>query len=133
MLSQPLQLLLQVVSRLQTEEIMKTNQSILDVVSNVLKAYWKIRTQSLPLDPEEDQLYDAIYSHSLYERTFFKCDQRRQMNRPFQLSQEPQVHYGRTRDRLAEKYGILCFEMEAAGLMNQLPCLVICGICDYVD
>ncbi|KAN0069929.1 P-loop containing nucleoside triphosphate hydrolase protein [Elaphomyces granulatus] len=27
----------------------------------------------------------------------------------------------------------LCFEMEAAGLMNQLPCLVIRGICDYLD
>ena len=28
---------------------------------------------------------------------------------------------------------ILCFEMEAAGLMNNLPCLVIRGICDYCD
>jgi hypothetical protein len=28
---------------------------------------------------------------------------------------------------------MLCFEMEAAGLMNQLPCLVIRGICDYSD
>ena len=32
-----------------------------------------------------------------------------------------------------EKHGMLCFEMEAAGLMNQLPCLVIRGICDYSD
>ncbi|KAF4633612.1 hypothetical protein G7Y89_g4500 [Cudoniella acicularis] len=28
---------------------------------------------------------------------------------------------------------VLCFEMEAAGLMNQFPCLVIRGICDYSD
>jgi nucleoside phosphorylase len=28
---------------------------------------------------------------------------------------------------------ILCFEMEAAGLINNLPCLVICGICDYCN
>ncbi|KAI0900406.1 ankyrin repeat-containing domain protein [Annulohypoxylon nitens] len=28
---------------------------------------------------------------------------------------------------------ILCFEMEAAGLMNTIPCLVIRGICDYAD
>ncbi|RVD90162.1 uncharacterized protein DFL_001138 [Arthrobotrys flagrans] len=27
----------------------------------------------------------------------------------------------------------LCFEMEAAGLMNDFPCLVIRGICDYSD
>ncbi|OQE08995.1 hypothetical protein PENFLA_c121G01412 [Penicillium flavigenum] len=28
---------------------------------------------------------------------------------------------------------ILCFEMEAVGLMNNIPCLVIRGICDYCD
>lgn len=27
----------------------------------------------------------------------------------------------------------MCFEMEAAGLMNDFPCLVIRGICDYAD
>ena len=27
----------------------------------------------------------------------------------------------------------LCFEMEAAGLMNAFPCMVIRGICDYGD
>jgi nucleoside phosphorylase len=37
------------------------------------------------------------------------------------------------RDKLASEKGVLCFEMEAAGLMNQFPCLVIRGICDYSD
>ncbi|KAK6502297.1 hypothetical protein TWF506_002880 [Arthrobotrys conoides] len=27
----------------------------------------------------------------------------------------------------------LCFEMEAAGLMNDFPCLIVRGICDYSD
>ena len=27
----------------------------------------------------------------------------------------------------------MCFEMEAAGLMNSFPCIVIRGICDYAD
>lgn len=36
------------------------------------------------------------------------------------------------RDKLADK-GALCFETEAAGLMNHFPCLVIRGICDYAD
>ncbi|KAK8229419.1 ankyrin repeat-containing domain protein [Phyllosticta capitalensis] len=57
----------------------------------------------------------------------------------------PTVHYGliasantlmkdaTTRDSLAETRGVLCFEMEAAGLMNHFPCLVIRGICDYSD
>ncbi|KAH7202849.1 hypothetical protein BKA60DRAFT_546248 [Fusarium oxysporum] len=37
------------------------------------------------------------------------------------------------RDKLAAEKGVLCIEMEAAGLMNHFPCLVICGICDYSD
>ena len=38
-----------------------------------------------------------------------------------------------TRDRLKKDIDILCVEMEAAGLMNSFPCLVIRGICDYAD
>lgn len=37
------------------------------------------------------------------------------------------------RDELIRKKDVLCFEMEAAGLMNHFPCLVIRGICDYSD
>ncbi|KAK8115574.1 hypothetical protein PG984_012076 [Apiospora sp. TS-2023a] len=57
----------------------------------------------------------------------------------------PMVHYGLiasanqlmkdavVRDKLAREKNVLCFEMEAAGLMNHFPCLVIRGICDYAD
>ncbi|KAF9774047.1 hypothetical protein IL306_008020 [Fusarium sp. DS 682] len=37
------------------------------------------------------------------------------------------------RDRLAQQHGLLCFEMEAAGALVDLPCLVICGISDNCD
>jgi nucleoside phosphorylase len=37
------------------------------------------------------------------------------------------------RDTLAHEEGVLCFEMEAAGLMDHFPCVVIRGICDYSD
>jgi hypothetical protein len=38
------------------------------------------------------------------------------------------------RDRIStELNGVLCFEMEAAGLMNKFPCLVIRGIYDYAN
>ena len=41
---------------------------------------------------------------------------------------------GSTRDMIsAELGGVMCFEMEAAGLMNDFPCLVIRGISDYAD
>jgi nucleoside phosphorylase len=57
------------------------------------------------------------------------------------------VHYGliasgnqvikdaKVRDTLNESLGgnLLCIEMEAAGLMNDFPCIVIRGICDYAD
>ncbi|KAF4342732.1 ankyrin repeat-containing protein [Fusarium beomiforme] len=58
---------------------------------------------------------------------------------------DPMVHYGiiasgnqlmkdaSIRDEIAQEEDILCFEMEAAGLMNHFPCLVIRGICDYSD
>ncbi|KAK5096476.1 hypothetical protein LTR70_001650 [Exophiala xenobiotica] len=58
---------------------------------------------------------------------------------------DPVIHYGliasadrlmkdaQVRDRLGQIEGVLCFEMEAAGLMDDFPCLVIRGICDYSD
>ncbi|KAL4934552.1 uncharacterized protein BDV17DRAFT_278716 [Aspergillus undulatus] len=73
------------------------------------------------------------------------CDQSRLVNRVPRANEDPCLHYGliapgnqvlkdaTTRDSIAEKIDILCFEMEAAGLMDQLPCLVIRGICDYCD
>ncbi|KAI0883149.1 ankyrin repeat protein [Annulohypoxylon maeteangense] len=42
---------------------------------------------------------------------------------------------GELRDSLNNSFGgnILCVEMEAAGLINDFPCIVIRGICDYAD
>jgi nucleoside phosphorylase len=39
------------------------------------------------------------------------------------------------RDKLNKDLGsnILCVEMEAAGLMNNFPCIIVRGICDYSD
>ncbi|KAM0130848.1 hypothetical protein ACHAO1_007629 [Botrytis cinerea] len=57
----------------------------------------------------------------------------------------PVLHYGTIgsadqvmkdsvlRDLWAEEKNIICFEMEAAGLMDTFPCVVIRGICDYAD
>jgi nucleoside phosphorylase len=58
---------------------------------------------------------------------------------------DPTIHYGliasanqlmkdaEIRDSLAKEAGVLCFEMEAAGLQDHFPCLIIRGICDYSD
>lgn len=37
------------------------------------------------------------------------------------------------RKRLQQQHEVLCFEMEAAGVMEEYPCVVIRGICDYAD
>ncbi|KAI0895152.1 TPR-like protein [Annulohypoxylon nitens] len=44
------------------------------------------------------------------------------------------IKSGLLRDQISSGLGgVLCFEMEAAGVMNELPCVVIRGICDYAD
>jgi nucleoside phosphorylase len=91
-----------------------------------------------------DVLFEATYDHHGGQT----CDQcsvdRQNVRQP--RKEEVVVHYGTIasgnqvmrnaieRDRVsAELGGVLCFEMEAAGLMNNFPCLVIRGICDYAD
>lgn len=44
------------------------------------------------------------------------------------------IRDGAVRDQISSEFGgVICFEMEAAGLMNNFPCLVIRGICDYAN
>jgi len=57
----------------------------------------------------------------------------------------PAIHYGviesadrlmrnaTIRDAIVKEKGVLCFEMEAAGLTNRFPCLVVRSIYDYSD
>jgi nucleoside phosphorylase len=75
------------------------------------------------------------------------CDTGDEIQRDPRETTDPDIHYGTiasgntlvkdtaTRDRIAAEIGndCICFEMEAAGLMNLFPCLVIRGICDYAD
>ncbi|THY07437.1 purine and uridine phosphorylase [Aureobasidium pullulans] len=49
------------------------------------------------------------------------------------LSGDMVIKNGQERDRIAADEKAICFEMEAAGLMNDFPCLVIRGISDYSD
>ncbi|KAL3492781.1 nucleoside phosphorylase domain-containing protein [Aspergillus germanicus] len=96
-------------------------------------------------DSQRDLLFEADYDHARNGESCDQCDTRRLVQRKERSSEAPTVHYGliasgnqvmkhgRTRDRVANETGILCFEMEAAGLMDQVPCLVIRGICDYSD
>ncbi|KAL6823263.1 nucleoside phosphorylase domain-containing protein [Trichoderma camerunense] len=40
---------------------------------------------------------------------------------------------GEHRDRIARQRDIIAFEMEGAGIWDELPCSIIKGVCDYAD
>lgn len=103
--------------------------------------------------PNIDRLYQAGVTHpSEGEAKLASCaevcvDESSLMYRPKRTKDQdnPAIHYGliasanqlmkdaTIRDRLVEKKDVLCFEMEAAGLVNHFPCLIVRGICDYSD
>ena len=94
-----------------------------------------------------DQLFEASYDHfEPDDGTCQRCSEFRIVaDRLPRDNSLPVVHYGNiasgnqvmkngiSRDRLSKQEDIICFEMEAAGLMDNFRCLVIRGICDYAD
>ncbi|KAK1839638.1 Nephrocystin-3-like protein 2 [Colletotrichum chrysophilum] len=76
-----------------------------------------------------------------------KCDVRHQVPRKRLKSktQELRIHIGRVgsgdtvmksgehRDRIAAEQGIIAFEMEGAGVWEEIPCIIVKGVCDYAD
>ncbi|KAF4904539.1 hypothetical protein CGCF415_v008578 [Colletotrichum fructicola] len=91
----------------------------------------------------QDRLYDPAYEH--VGDSCDECDLSQLVRRDPRPSNCPKIHYGviasanqvmkhgQTRRRLAHELDVLCFEMEAAGLMDSFPCLVVRGISDYSD
>jgi nucleoside phosphorylase len=92
-----------------------------------------------------DQLYRWQYDHLKGESTCGRCDRNELVDRQPRRSDNPRVHYGliasgnqvvrdgKTRERLRRDLNALCFEIEAAGLMDRFPCLAVRGIYDYAD
>lgn len=91
--------------------------------------------------PKHSNGYNRLYQPKLEQ-----CNKDKVVKWPPRGLQDIVVHYGKiasgnqvvrdavTRDRVrSELGGVLCFEMEAAGLMNSFPCLVVRGVCDYAD
>ncbi|UKZ96573.1 uncharacterized protein TrAFT101_011355 [Trichoderma asperellum] len=60
-------------------------------------------------------------------------------------AQDPAIHIGSVgsgdrvlksgehRDSIAKPKGIIAFEMEGAGIMEEIPCVIVKGVCDYAD
>lgn len=68
-----------------------------------------------------------------------------ELDNQFKLAQAPAIFVGRVgsgdrvvrsseeRDRISRQKGVIAFEMEGAGLWDELPCIIIKGVCNYAD
>jgi nucleoside phosphorylase len=93
-----------------------------------------------------DRLFKAWCDH-VFGLDCRGCNMAGEIQRDPRDTTDPEIHYGTiasgntlvkdaaVRDQIVADLGedCICFEMEAAGLMNHFPCLVIRGICDYAD
>ncbi|KAK3939475.1 nucleoside phosphorylase domain-containing protein [Diplogelasinospora grovesii] len=43
------------------------------------------------------------------------------------------VKSGEDRDRIAKEHCLIAFEMEGAGIWDEIPCIIVKGVCDYAD
>lgn len=98
---------------------------------------------------EKDRLFTPKYPHVRGEDDCEKCLQNVKKKdlaqRAVRKRTYPRIFYGNigsgnsvvkkafSRDTIAKRENVICFDMESAGLMNEFPCLVIRGISDYAD
>ncbi|KAL4788547.1 hypothetical protein BJX76DRAFT_363310 [Aspergillus varians] len=140
-LNKPPQFLLTVISQMRSDHMIG-KLPITDILADTFR---KERGMSEQFSrPDKDWLFESAYNHQSGPDCS-NCDQAQLVKRVPRENGDPHFHYGliasgnqvikdsTSRDSLAQEMDILCFEMEAAGLLDQLPCLVIRGICDYCD
>jgi nucleoside phosphorylase len=94
---------------------------------------------------QSDRLFQANHDHPTSASSCDGCLAEWEETRGEREDDDPQPHYGiiasgnkvikhgRTREQFRLETGALCFEMEAAGLMLDFPCVIIRGVCDYAD
>ncbi|BCS25435.1 uncharacterized protein APUU_50146S [Aspergillus puulaauensis] len=137
-LNKPPQVLLTAVSQLRSNDMVGRRSTLTQAISKDL-------SQGQFSRPDRDLLFNPDYIHHNTDIDCSTCDQDELVHREPRQDDEPRVHYGliasgnqvlkdaKTRDSIAHDLDILCFEMEAAGLVDQLQCLVVRGVCDYCD
>ena len=149
-LNQPPTVLRTAVSGLKAQ-YKESGHQIEEAINSILEKKPRLRQEYKRPDPSSDRLYQARFTHPPNNKASCtaicgddpsKLIIRRERT---EMEDNPVIHYGLIasgnqlmkdalmRDTLAKERDVLCFEMEAAGLMNHFPCLVIRGICDYSD
>ncbi|KAK6332292.1 hypothetical protein TWF696_003012 [Orbilia brochopaga] len=116
-------------------------------IEDLIEWYPALKSYARP--SEEIRAFRADYVHQNKDQACTECCSFTDANLLQQdardFPEEVVVHYGSIgsaalvvrdsslRDRLAREQNIICFEMEAAGMMDGFPCLVIRGISNYAD
>ncbi|PYI13145.1 hypothetical protein BO99DRAFT_486042 [Aspergillus violaceofuscus CBS 115571] len=145
-LNKPPNIVLGAVALLQAQHRMEGHR-ILQTLSNIMSTYPALATKFQHPGPQKDYLFKAEFIHETGKKTCKRCRSQDSnlVKRDHRPDNSPRLHYGTIgsadqvmkdallRDKWAREEGIICFEMEAAGLMDSFPCLVIRGICDYAD
>jgi nucleoside phosphorylase len=143
-LNKPPAVLMANVEKLRAQHMMKGNK-ISTYLSEMLESYPAMKEERFVYQgTEHDVLFEVTHDHQSGIRCR-GCDRSKVVDRASRENTSPRIHYGTigssnlvikdaaTREKLREDLGIICVEMEAAGLMDEFPCLVIRGICDYAD
>lgn len=134
------------IARLETEHETRENR-ISQYIDQMLQKYPIMRKKGYTYPGQAaDRLFRADYRH-VSGKSCTKCDSKGQVDREpkERVDGDPVIHYGviatsnavvkhaPMREEIRQKYRAICLEMEAAGLMNHFPCVVIRGISDYAD
>jgi nucleoside phosphorylase len=154
-LAKPPMVLLHALGKLQSDHLI--NDSIVpSVLEAMLEKYPKMKRKS-PKDPgfthpgvDSDRLFAPSRQH-VGGADCGNCPEADTISRDRRDTTDPEIHYGviasgnalvkdaNERDEILKRLPdnvrneCLCIEMEAAGLMDTFPCIVIRGICDYAD
>ncbi|KAF5493290.1 Ankyrin-1 [Colletotrichum fructicola] len=133
----PRQLLCTAVSALRAKQE-RDGTSITSIVAHKLPGHSGYHRPDL-----SDDLFPPTYDHKRSDLDCNQCDRTKLV--PRRQRNEPAIHYGAIasgnqvmrsalqRDIIGQELDVICFEMEAAGLMDIMSCLPIRGICDYSD
>ena len=79
MMNQPPQVLLNAISQLQVDEMLGNNQSVVEMISDVLNTNANMKAQFSR--PASDRLFDPAYDHSHGEDSCINCDKRQLIHR----------------------------------------------------
>ncbi|KAI9737602.1 MAG: hypothetical protein M1818_005606 [Claussenomyces sp. TS43310] len=143
-LNRPPATLMTALARLESKHEMEDSR-IPDYLLEMAAKYPKMASKYTRPASLADTLFTAKYRHVKGKDTCENCEADEIISRPSR-TESLSIHYGLIasgnqvmkngveRDQISKELGgALSFEMEAAGLMNGFPCIVIRGICDYAD